>query len=137
MLLQTREQFHYNILVFLSFSTEERRSLGMNMCGACKLTCCISPEGKVYPCAFLQDNEFYAGKLPEEGFASIWLNSPVFDSFRHLKIKACETCHRFNLCHGGCPAIAYHAQRQLGVPDPECLENLVTVRPGDANYYNT
>jgi mycofactocin biosynthetic radical S-adenosylmethionine protein MftC len=117
---------------FFSVSTEERRSLGLNMCGACKMTCCISPEGDVYPCAFLQDAEFLAGRLPQEEFSDIWDNSPVFASFRELEIKSCESCHRFDLCHGGCPAIAYHTQRKLGLPDPECLVNCVTVKPMQA-----
>jgi mycofactocin radical SAM maturase len=114
---------------FFSVSTEERRSLGLNMCGACKLTCCLSPRGEVYPCAFLQESEFLAGKLPEDTFAHIWKNSPVFHSFRELEIKSCENCHRFDFCHGGCPAIAYHTQRKLGLPDPGCLENCVRLKP--------
>ncbi len=113
---------------FFSVSTEERRSLGLNMCGACKLTCCLSPQGKVYPCAFLQEDEFYAGQLPQEPFADIWHNARVFLSFRELEIKSCESCHRFDLCHGGCPAIAYHTQRKLGIADPGCIENCVRVK---------
>ena len=113
---------------FFSVTTEERRSLGLNMCGACKLTCCLSPQGEIYPCAFLQEPEFCAGKLPEEDFATIWKTSPVFASFRQLEIRSCESCHRFDLCHGGCPAIAYHTQRKLGLPDPGCLANCVTMK---------
>ena len=114
---------------FFSISTQERRSLGLNMCGACKLTCCISPEGNVYPCAFLQDKKFLAGRIPEDTFVDIWENAQVFHSFRRLEIKSCESCGRFDLCHGGCPAIAYHTQRKLGVPDPGCLANCVSVKP--------
>ncbi len=114
---------------FFSVSTEERRSLGLNMCGACKLTCCLSPTGQVYPCAFLQEAEFLAGKLPEDSLATIWQDSPVFHSFRRLEIKSCENCYRFDLCHGGCPAIAYHTQRKLGSPDPGCLANCVKEKP--------
>jgi mycofactocin radical SAM maturase len=117
---------------FFSVSTEERRSLGLNMCGACKLTCCLSPTGQVYPCAFLQEAEFRAGKLPEDSFAGIWQDSAVFNSFRRLEIKSCEDCYRFDLCHGGCPAIAYHTQRKLGLPDPGCLANCVTEKPSAA-----
>jgi mycofactocin radical SAM maturase len=113
---------------FFSVATEERRSLGLNMCGACKLTCCLSPEGKVYPCAFLQEPEFQAGKLPQDDFVNLWQTAKVFHSFRQLEIKSCESCHRFDLCHGGCPAIAYHTQRKLGLPDPECLANCVTIK---------
>jgi mycofactocin radical SAM maturase len=114
---------------FFSVSNEDRRSLGLNMCGACKLTCCISPKGGIYPCAFLQEDDFLAGTLPEDSFSQLWNTSPIFNSFRQLEIKSCESCHRFDLCHGGCPAIAYHTQRKLGVPDPGCLENCVRVKP--------
>jgi radical SAM protein with 4Fe4S-binding SPASM domain len=113
---------------FFSVTTEERRSLGLNMCGACKLTCCLSPKGEIYPCAFLQEPEFYAGRLPDDDFDEIWRTSPVFHSFRQLEIKSCESCQRFDMCHGGCPAIAYHTQRKLGLPDPGCLANCVTVK---------
>ena len=114
---------------FFSVTTEERRSLGLNMCGACKLTCCLSPTGQVYPCAFLQETDFHAGTLPEDSFAAIWQNSAVFRSFRRLEIKSCENCYRFDLCHGGCPAIAYHTQRKLGLADPGCLANCVKEKP--------
>ncbi|CAB1076610.1 radical SAM protein [Alkalispirochaeta odontotermitis] len=114
---------------FFSVSTEERRSLGLNMCGACKLTCCLSPTGQVYPCAFLQEDEFHAGNVPKDAFDAIWQNSPVFHSFRRLEIHSCENCYRFDLCHGGCPAIAYHTQRKLGLPDPGCLANCVKEKP--------
>jgi len=114
---------------FFSVTTEERRSLGLNMCGACKLTCCLSPTGGIYPCAFLQEEEFRAGKMPDDDFKFIWDTSPVFESFRQLEIKSCESCHRFDLCHGGCPAIAYHTQRKLGIADPGCLANCVSLKP--------
>ncbi|MGQ9920312.1 MAG: mycofactocin radical SAM maturase [Desulfobacca sp.] len=123
---------------FFSVSTAERRSLGLNMCGASKLTCCIAPTGAVYPCAFLQEKEFQAGQLPAEDFGDLWRASPVFASFRQLEIKSCERCYRFDLCHGGCPAVAYHTQRKLGLPDPECLVNCVSVKglaaPAEQEY---
>jgi len=113
---------------FFSVTHEDRKALGLNMCGACKLTCCISPTGGVYPCAFLQEDEFMAGKLPEQAFGPMWDNSPVFQSFRRLEIRSCEQCSRFDMCHGGCPAIAYHTQKKLGLPDPGCLVNCVSVK---------
>lgn len=111
---------------FFSVTHEDRRHLGLNMCGASKLTCCVSPEGHIYPCAFLQEDEFLAGKVPEMSFSAIWADSPVFRSFRNLEIKSCEHCNRFELCHGGCPAVAYHTQKKLGFPDPGCLVNCVS-----------
>ncbi|MDJ0784213.1 MAG: mycofactocin radical SAM maturase [Desulfosarcinaceae bacterium] len=115
---------------FFSVSTEERRSLGLNMCGAGKLTCCIAPEGGIYPCAFLQEPEFRAGTAGQGLFGEVWRNAPAFNALRQLEIRSCESCQRFDLCHGGCPAIAFHTQRKLGVPDPGCLENCVRLKPG-------
>ena len=106
---------------FFSVSSHDRRSLGLDMCGAGKMTCCISPMGEVYPCAFLQERVFLAGKIHETSFAEIWHNSSALKIFRDLEIKGCKDCYRFDHCHGGCPAVAYHTQRSLGHPDPECL----------------
>jgi len=115
---------------FFSLTPQERMGLGLNLCGAAKLTCCVGPEGEVYPCAFLQMREFRAGSVREEPFAGIWESSPVFRALRRLRIRSCESCHRFDRCHGGCPAVAYHMGRDLDRGDPECLERCVTAVRG-------
>jgi len=117
---------------FFSLTSQERQGLGLNLCGAAKLTCCVGPEGGVYPCAFLQSPEFHAGSLREETFREIWDDSEVFASFRSLRIRSCESCERFDQCHGGCPAVAYHLRRGLDGGDPECLERCVTALSGSA-----
>jgi mycofactocin radical SAM maturase len=112
---------------FFSLTAQQRQGLGLNLCGAAKLTCCLGPEGDVYPCAFLQREEFKAGSLREDGFQRIWDRSPVFESFRGLRIHSCEDCQRYDQCHGGCPAVAYHLGRGVAGGDPECLVKCVTV----------
>jgi mycofactocin radical SAM maturase len=112
---------------FFSLTPQERQGLGLNLCGAAKLTCCVGPEGDLYPCAFLQRPEFRAGSLREETFREIWDDAAVFRSFRTLRIHSCEACHRFDQCHGGCPAVAYHVGRGVAGGDPECLVNCVQV----------
>lgn len=111
---------------FFSLTPQERQGLGLNLCGAAKLTCCVGPEGGVYPCAFLQSPQFQAGSLRKRPFQEIWDASPVFGSFRRLRIRSCEACGRFDQCHGGCPAVAHHLRRGLDAGDPECLERCVT-----------
>ena len=111
---------------FFSLTTQERQGLGLNLCGAAKLTCCVGPDGIVYPCAFLQRVEFRAGTLRAGTFQDIWDNSEVFASFRNLRIHSCEACDRFDRCHGGCPAVAWHLKNRLDGGDPECLERCVT-----------
>ncbi|GAB4259115.1 MULTISPECIES: mycofactocin radical SAM maturase [Deferrisoma] len=116
---------------FFSLTPQERQGLGLNLCGAAKLTCSVGPAGELFPCAFLQTPRFRAGSLREESFQEIWDGSPVYRWFRRLRIRSCEGCHRFDQCHGGCPAVAYHMGGSLESGDPECLERCVTALTGE------
>lgn len=111
---------------FFSLTSQERQGLGLNLCGAAKLTCCVGPTGNMYPCAFLQTERFKAGSLRDSSFQEIWDNSEIYDSFRKLRIHSCEECQRFDQCHGGCPAVAWHLKNDINGGDPECLERCVT-----------
>ncbi len=111
---------------FFSLTSQERQGLGLNLCGAAKLTCCVGPTGTMYPCAFLQTDRFRAGSLREQSFREIWDGSPIYESFRSLRIHSCEECRRFDQCHGGCPAVAWHLKNDINSGDPECLERCVT-----------
>jgi mycofactocin radical SAM maturase len=108
---------------FFSISQDGKRQLGLDMCGACKMTACIDPSGDVFPCAFLQVPEFCGGSLRVKSFKDIWDNSPVFNYFRRLEPESCRHCPRFEKCRGGCPAVAYFVSKDLNSPDPECLMN--------------
>ncbi len=109
---------------FFSIASESRRDLGLNMCGAAKMTLSVAPDGNIYPCAFLQDEKFLAGNVTVDALSAIWQNSPVFQSIRSIAIESCRRCPRFSLCHGGCPAVAYFLTDSLHYHDPECLVNL-------------
>ncbi|MCX7912835.1 MAG: mycofactocin radical SAM maturase [Dehalococcoidales bacterium] len=106
---------------FFAIAPKARRELGLDMCGGSKLTACIDPVGNVYPCAFLQDEEFLGGNLREHSFKEIWDGSPVFNFLRRLEPSACRGCPRFEKCRGGCPAVAYFTNHDLDSADPECL----------------
>lgn len=106
---------------FFSISQDGKRQLGLDMCGACKMTGCIDPFGDVYPCAFTQVPEFRGGSLRNKSLKDIWDNSSVFRYFRQLEPESCRHCPRFEKCRGGCPAVAYFLTNDLNSADPECL----------------
>jgi radical SAM protein with 4Fe4S-binding SPASM domain len=108
---------------FFPITKEDRRDLGLNICGAARMTCSVLPDGSVYPCAFLRDEPFRGGSIVEESLETIWRDSPAFAALRSIRVEACESCARFSLCHGGCPAVAHFLARSLNHPDPECLES--------------
>jgi len=110
---------------FFSLEDEERKGLGLNLCGAAKFTCCVDPEGRVYPCAFLQDSSFYGGSILNQSLGEIWSHAHGFKVLRNLKVRSCESCFRFESCHGGCPAVAYFTGKSLNIADPECLVHCI------------
>jgi mycofactocin radical SAM maturase len=112
---------------FFALTPAGRRTLGLNMCGAAKMTCAVAPDGSVYPCAFLCDAAFCAGNVTATPLSALFGLSPVFARFRDLEVKACRECDRFPLCHGGCPAVAWFLNRSLDQPDPECLRTVAPV----------
>jgi len=110
---------------FFALTPASRRALGLNMCGAAKMTCAVAPDGSVYPCAFLSEEIFCAGNVTKEPLSAIFRSSPVFALFRNLEVEACRGCDRFADCHGGCPAVAWFLSRSLNQPDPECLRTVI------------
>jgi mycofactocin biosynthetic radical S-adenosylmethionine protein MftC len=106
---------------FFSITGEDRRELGLTICGAARMTCSVLPDGSVYPCAFLRDEQFRGGNIARESLDQIWRHSAAFTAIRAIRVEACESCARFSLCHGGCPAVAYFFAKSLNHPDPECL----------------
>jgi mycofactocin radical SAM maturase len=115
---------HHEVLTgdsFFSITREDRRELGMNICGAARMTCSVLPDGSVYPCAFLCDEQFRGGNITREPLDDIWLYSAAFNAIRAIRVESCESCMRFSLCHGGCPAVAYFFAQSLNYPDPECI----------------
>ena len=113
---------------FFALTPNNRRAMGLNMCGAAKMTCAVAPDGGVYPCAFLSDPVFHAGNVTVEPLSLIFRSSPVLERFRELDVEACHSCDRFSVCHGGCPAVASFVTESLGLPDPECLRAAAPAR---------
>jgi mycofactocin biosynthetic radical S-adenosylmethionine protein MftC len=123
---------HHDVLTgdsFFSITKEDRLKLGMNACGAARMTCSVLPDGSVYPCAFLCDEQFRAGSILSESLNEIWLHSAAFNAIRAIRVEACEGCERFSLCHGGCPAVAYFFAKSLNQPDPECIASFQREAP--------
>ena len=91
----------------------------MGGCSAGSISCYISPEGKVHPCAALTG--VVVGDLKKEKFSEIWANSNIFKDFRtRKKLKGrCSKCKYKSKC-GGCRADALKEFGDLWQGDPNC-----------------
>ena len=95
---------------------------GFQFCGAARLTCLITPNGDVFPCAFTQTERFKGGNLREQDFQGIWNGSEVFNEvFRQGESGSCTTCEAYEGCGGGCPAVKHALTGRLDIPDPDCV----------------
>jgi len=95
---------------------------GFQFCGAARMTCLITPNGDVFPCAFTQSDVFRAGNLREQDFGAVWRDSAVFNRvFRQRPGGACTTCDAYEGCGGGCPAVKHAVAGRLDIPDPDCV----------------
>jgi len=107
---------------FLSALGQELDGLGM--CGAGRVTCCLTPSGDVYPCAFLIWPQFWAGSVRQRPLSVMWRDAAVFRQLRLYEVEACQGCAHFPSCHGGCIAASFFETGSLGNPDPECVGSL-------------
>ena len=129
----TREQYkafagwlgeHSDVLTadsFFHLNAFGNKLAGLDMCGAATATCCICPEGEVYPCAFFQAPEFEAGNLHDHQFQDIWRSSALFAFYRSMGGGSCSGCGQYGVCHGGCPATKWFVHQSLQIKDPECV----------------
>jgi len=85
----------------------------------------VDPAGNVYPCQFMQREEFRIGSVRERKFSELW-NDPkntLLAAFRNkanlLKGK-CGSCKDREICGGGCRIRAYEESGDLWAEDPLC-----------------
>jgi mycofactocin radical SAM maturase len=96
---------------------------GLNLCGAGRVVCLIDPVGDVYACPFAIHDSFKAGSVREPGgFQGVWRDSTLFAELREPQNGgACNSCHFFDSCRGGCMAAKFFTGLPLDGPDPECV----------------
>lgn len=95
---------------------------GLDICGAGRIVCNVTPTGDVYPCPFLVHESYLAGNVLEAGgFEDVWRRSAVFMRMRRESLPlACHGCRAYAHCRGGCLAVKLATGRSWDSPDPDC-----------------
>jgi Fe-coproporphyrin III synthase len=95
-------------------------------CSAGDRVASVDPAGNVYPCQFMQREEFCLGNVRKRKFSEIWTdsNNTLLSAFRKktslLKGK-CASCVHKEVCGGGCRVRAYAQNGDLWADDPLCI----------------
>lgn len=80
----------------------------------------IKPNGRVWPCPFVEVN---CGSVREAPFQEIWNAAPVFQDLRHREERLqgrCGECEYRTLC-GGCRGRAWAMTGNYMAEDPSCF----------------
>ncbi|MBW2284896.1 MAG: radical SAM protein [Deltaproteobacteria bacterium] len=91
---------------------------GEFMCNAGRQACCISAEGKIYPCVALR---WECGDLKERAFSEIWRDSGVLEmirGYREEDFKQCFYCPWKHVCEF-CPGMGYGEHGNMLIPSAE------------------
>lgn len=101
-----------------------RPKSNLPLCGMGKTDCCVSPQGKLYPCVGVP---IVLGDLRKKKFIDIWANSEKLKWLRSLTIKdlkICQNCDLAYLCVR-CTGLAYLEEGDVLLPS---LESCRTAR---------
>lgn len=74
----------------------------LDTCEAARWSAYITPDMKILPCSFDNQDEKWAVDLRKYTIAEAW-NGPVFADFRKSFLASCPDCRMQRQCLGGCP----------------------------------
>jgi len=97
-------------------------TVGKYMCPAGVVSCEVGEQGNVYPCSYLDMDEFIIGNIQETNFTELWQTSSLWLNFRDRTPKndTCQNCKQVNYCFGGCPASSFYKNNKFGDGDRNC-----------------
>ena len=81
----------------------------------------IPSRGEVFPCVYLQFNNFLMGDLLKNSLREIWEGWDITRTLRNLGDTKCGDCKFLPFCKGGCPGMAYSYYGSIDAPDPRCI----------------
>jgi radical SAM protein with 4Fe4S-binding SPASM domain len=106
---------------------------GLRGCVAAARIIAVSPDGSVFPCSQLVNQDFRAGNIIEDSPDSIWREAQVFCRIRRFREtprfqrSACVVCRAKEFC-GGCRVFTHEG---FG-PDSGCPEAVIVLQGNDA-----
>ena len=131
-LVKARVKYEVRITIdcALSFlmSKEDPKELmhhGVYGCTGARRFLSIHPDGRAYPCSFLNMPE-YCGGNAKDGLSKVWRSFQSFRSINERMSGNCGKCTSREFCMG-CRAIAMHETGDILSGDPGCIREYGTL----------
>lgn len=83
----------------------------------------IDSKGQIFPCVYLQFDDFLMGDSTENSLKDIWDKWDITKTLRYLNGTVCSDCGFVHPCKGGCPGMAYSLYGTIDAPYPRCSSN--------------
>jgi len=83
----------------------------------------VNPNGDLYPCVALMNEEFRLGNITKDNLAEIWYKGKKLKELRRITnyvSDKCTKCSRFEICRASCRGTSYELLGNLKDRDPTC-----------------
>ena len=99
------------MISYLTQLNELIKTETIDFCEAGRFSAFISEESIMYPCSFMCDIPLIGIDLRNTSIRDAWINGKIFQQTREYlnkpymqkyPIAKCESCEKYNFCHGGC-----------------------------------
>lgn len=110
-----------------TLTLEEQNKIHSAGCPAGHSLISIAPNGDMFPCAALTNDNYKIGNLLTDDLEKVWNESELLKGLRGVKNKVegkCKTCPKLDVCRGGCRGIADSLSGKKFSSDANCKINL-------------
>ncbi len=103
-----------------AFSPEELSNVPVLGCPLGFTQIVINPDGTMYPCAVLMDEEFMLGNAVTDDLSTLWNEHKTLRELRSINIPSCSGCEFFRICRGGCRGVPFGLGEGFYACDSTC-----------------
>lgn len=110
-----------------TLTLEEQNKIHSAGCPAGHSLISIAPNGDMFPCAALTNDNYKIGNLLTDDLEKVWNESELLKGLRGVKNRVegkCKTCPKLDVCRGGCRGIADSLSGKKFYSDANCKINL-------------
>ncbi len=106
-----------------TLTLEEQNKIHSAGCPAGHSLISIAPNGDMFPCAALTNENYKIGNILKDDLEKVWNESQLLKNLRGIKNKIegkCKTCPKLDVCRGGCRGISDSLSGKKYQSDANC-----------------